>query len=125
MLGQLGISCDKALDGAEGVEMAKVRHARRDPYDLILVDWKMPGMDGVETTRQVRTSLGEETPIIILTSYNWDDIMEEATDAGVDTFVAKPLFAGSVMDEFKAAFSRRCRRRYVRCQTAVCGKRHG
>ncbi len=107
VLGQLGISCDKALDGAEGVEMAKVRHARRDPYDLILVDWKMPGMDGVETTRQVRTSLGEETPIIILTSYNWDDIMEEATNAGVDTFVAKPLFAGSVMDEFKAAFSRK------------------
>ena len=105
VLGQLGIYCDKALGGAEGVEMAKVRHARREPYDLILVDWKMPGMDGVETTRQIRASLGEETSIIILTSYNWEDIMEEATDAGVDTFVAKPLFAGSVMDEFRAAFS--------------------
>ena len=105
VLGQLGISCDKALGGAEGVEMAKVRHARREPYDLILVDWKMPGMDGVETTRQIRASLGEESSIIILTSYNWEDIMEEATDAGVDTFVAKPLFAGSVMDEFRAAFS--------------------
>ena len=106
VLGQLGISCDKALDGAEGIEMAKVRHARREPYDLILVDWKMPEMDGVETTRHIRASLGEETPIIILTSYNWEDIMEEATDAGVNTFVAKPLFAGSVMDEFRAAFSR-------------------
>ena len=107
VLGQLGISCDKAPNGAEGVEMAKVRHARREPYDLILVDWKMPEMDGVETTHQIRTSLGEDTPIIILTSYNWEDIMEEATDAGVDTFVAKPLFAGSVMDEFKAAFNRK------------------
>jgi len=107
VLGQLGISCDKALDGAEGVEMAKVRHARREPYDLIIVDWKMPGMDGVETTRQIRASLGEETPIIILTSYNWEDIMEKATNAGVNTFVAKPLFAGSVMDEFRAAFNRK------------------
>ena len=87
--------------------MAKVRHARRDPYDLILVDWRMPDMDGVETTRQIRAAVGSETPVIILTSYNWDDIADEAKSAGVDTFVAKPLFAEKVLDEFRAAFRKK------------------
>ena len=107
VLGQVGISCDTALSGAQGVEMTKLRHARRDPYDLILVDWKMPHMDGVETTRQIRASVGDETPVIILTSYSWEDIADEARAAGVDTFVSKPLFAGSVMDEFREAFVRK------------------
>jgi CheY-like chemotaxis protein len=64
----------------------------------------MPEMDGVETTRQIRDAVGNETPVIILTSYNWDDIEDEAKAAGVDTFVAKPLFAGKVLDEFREAF---------------------
>ena len=67
----------------------------------------MPEMDGVETTRQIRKIVGSETPIIILTSYSWEDIAEEAMNAGVDTFVAKPLFAGSVMDEFREAFKKK------------------
>jgi len=104
ILGQLGISCEMALSGRDAVEMVRMRHARREDYNLILVDWKMPEMDGVETTRQIRNIVGDHTPIIILTSYNWDDIAEEARSAGVDTFVAKPLFAGTVMDEFREAF---------------------
>ncbi len=107
VLGQVGIRCDKALSGAEGVEMVRLRHARRTPYHLILVDWRMPGMDGVETTRQIRSAVGHETPVIILTSYSWEDIAEEAKAAGVDTFVAKPLFAGTVMDEFRTAFKQK------------------
>ena len=82
-------------------------HARREDYDLILIDWRMPEMDGVETTRQIRSIAGHEAPIIILTSFNWDDIADEARAAGVDTFVPKPLFAGSVMDEFREAFKRK------------------
>ena len=107
VLGQIGVSCETALSGAEALEMVKVRHARRADYDLLLVDWKMPEMDGVETTRQIRAIVGHDTPIIILTSYNWDDVADEAREAGVDTFVAKPLFAGSVMDEFREAFKRK------------------
>ena len=110
ILGQVGIRCEKAASGAEGIEMVKLRHARREPYNLILVDWRMPEMDGVETTRQIRGIVGGETPIIILTSYSWEDIAGEARDAGVDTFVAKPLFAGTVMDEFREAFKKRSTR---------------
>ena len=107
VLGQVGIGCDTALSGEEGLEMVKLRHARRAPYNLILVDWKMPGMDGVETTRQIRGIVGNESAIIILTSYNWDDVAEEARMAGVDSFVPKPLFAGTVLDEFRRAFERK------------------
>ncbi len=104
VLGQIGVTCEKALSGEEGLEMVKVRHARREPYNLILVDWRMPGMDGVETTRRIRSAVGSETPVIILTSFNWDEIADEAKAVGVDAFVAKPLFAETVMDEFRGAF---------------------
>ena len=107
VLGQVGISCETALSGAEGVRMVEVRHGRREQYDLILVDWKMPEMDGVETTRRIRSIVGHGTAIVILTSYNWDDVMEEAMEAGVDSFVPKPLFAGSVLDEFREAFRKK------------------
>ena len=107
VLGQVGIGCDTALSGAEGLEMLKMRQARMKSYNLILVDWKMPEMDGLETTRRIRQLIGDDTAIVILTSYNWDDIEEEAKVAGVDSFVPKPLFAGTVMDEFREAFKRK------------------
>ena len=107
VLGQVGVICEKALSGAEGLQMTKLRAARREPYNLILVDWRMPDMDGIETTRQIRAAVGNETPVIILTSYNWDDIADEAKAAGVDTFAAKPLFAGTVLDEFREAFKKK------------------
>ena len=107
ILGQVGIACEKALSGLEGLEMVKVRHARREPYNLILVDWKMPDLDGVDTTRQIRSAVGNESPVIILTSFSWEEIADEAKEAGVDTFISKPLFAGNVMDEFREAFKKK------------------
>ena len=107
ILGQIGVSCDTVTSGMDAVEAVRMRHARREDYNLILVDWKMPEMDGLETTRQIRGIVGSETPIIILTSYSWEDIEQEAREAGVDTFAAKPLFAGTEMDEFRAAFRKK------------------
>ena len=107
VLGQAGVRCDLAASGGEALEKVRVRHARMDDYDLLLVDWKMPEMDGVETTRRIRSVVGDDTPIVILTSYNWDEVAEEAKKAGVDTFVSKPLFAGTVLDQFREAFNRK------------------
>ncbi len=92
---------------AEGLEMVTLRDARRRPYNLLLVDWRVPEMDGIETTRRIRETVGPDIPIIILTSYNWDDVAAEAREAGVDAFVPKPLFASSVLDEFKQVFKRK------------------
>ncbi|MBQ9328967.1 MAG: response regulator [Solobacterium sp.] len=107
VLGQVGISCEVAESGREAIEMVKVRYARREPYNLILVDWRMPEMDGLETTRRIREIVGDKTPIIILTSYNWEEVADEAREAGVDSFAPKPLFATTVMDEFRSAFRKK------------------
>ncbi len=122
IMGQVGIRCETVTSGEEAVKMVKIRHARREDYDLILVDWKMPEMDGIETTRRIREIVGFDTPIIILTSYNWDEIVDTAKEAGIDTFVAKPLFAGNVLDEFKEAFRRKKDIR-VEKKTDLSGKR--
>ena len=87
--------------------MVRLRQARREPYNLSIVDWKMPEMDGVETTRVIRSEIGDESAIIILTAYNWDDILDEALEAGVDSFIAKPLFASNLIDEFKEAIKKK------------------
>ena len=107
VLGQIGINCETAESGWEGIDKVRIRHGRREDYNLILIDWRMPEMDGVETTKQIRSLVGQDTPIIILTSFNWDEIADDAKKAGVDSFVSKPLFAGSVMDEFREAFRRK------------------
>ena len=107
VLGKAGIASEIAASGPEAIEMVQLRHARMEPYNLILVDWKMPGMDGVETTRRIRAVIGNESAIIILTAYRWDDVLEEAVQAGVDSFIPKPLFAAAVMEEFKSALRRK------------------
>ena len=107
VLEKVGIAAEIASSGAEAVEMVKLRHARMEPYNLIIVDWQMPEMDGVETTKQIRSIIGNESAIIILTAYNWDDVLEEATFAGVDSFIPKPLFSGNLLDEFKTALRKK------------------
>ena len=107
VLEKAGIASEIAGSGEEAVRMVQLRHARREPYNLILIDWKMPEMDGVETTRQVRAIVGNESAIIILTAYKWDDVLDEAVQAGVDSFIAKPLFATNLLEEFKEAIRRK------------------
>ena len=107
VLEKAGIAVDIASSGEQAIEMVRLRHARMAPYNLILVDWKMPGMDGVETTRRIRELVGSESAIIILTAYKWDDVLEDATGAGVDSFIAKPLFAANVLEEFESVAKRK------------------
>ncbi|MBR0260630.1 MAG: response regulator [Selenomonadaceae bacterium] len=107
VLEKAGIAAETVMSGKEALEKVKLRHARREPYNLIIVDWQMPEMNGVEVTRKIREIIGNETAIIILTAYNWDDVIDEAIAAGVDSFIAKPLFTGSLFEEFKNALRRK------------------
>ena len=107
ILEKVGVVTETAENGVQAVEMVKLRHARRQPYKLILMDWRMPEPDGIETTRMIRKIVGDESTIIVLTAYRWDDIMDEAVQAGVDSFLPKPLFAAAIMDEFKSAMKRK------------------
>ena len=107
VLGQAGIACETVLSGREAIELVRLRQARQQPFDLLLIDLKMPEMDGVETAREIRKIVGHETPIIIITAYKWDDVLKEAESAGVDSFIAKPLFADNVIEEFRSAYRKK------------------
>ena len=101
VLDEVGIQADTSLTGEEALQMLEVQHAKHTPYNLVLLDWKMPEMDGLEVARRIRSRFDNETTVIILTSFNWDEIMDEALHIGVDSFLSKPLFASNVIDEFE------------------------
>ncbi len=101
VLDEAGIKSDIALSGEEALKMLEVAHTKQEHYNLVLLDWKMPQMDGIEVAKKIRERYDNETTVIILTSFNWDEIMDEALHVGVDSFLAKPLFASNVIDEFE------------------------
>ena len=107
VLEKSGISTEVANSGRDAIEMVKLRHARCNPYSLIILDWQMHEMDGVETARQIRAVTGDDTAIIVLTAYNWDDVLDEALAAGVDCFIAKPIFTKNILDELKNILKRK------------------
>lgn len=99
ILKKIGIDAEYALSGKAALSLMEERSSLKQPFQLVLADWKMPEMDGLALTRALRKRFGDNDLTIILTTYNWDEIMEEALDAGVDAFFAKPLFAGSIRQE--------------------------
>ncbi|MBQ7487943.1 MAG: response regulator [Clostridia bacterium] len=101
VLDEAGIKADTCQSGQEALRMMEVRQTKHEPYNLVLLDWKMPEMDGIEVTREIRKRFDRDTTVIILTSFNWDEIMDEALHAGVDGFLAKPLFADAVLEAFE------------------------
>lgn len=90
-----GVDVDYVLDGRSALDMVKRSGEEERPYDIVLLDWKMPGMDGVETARRIREIVTGDMPILVLTSYDWPEIEEEARTAGVDAFLPKPFFLTS------------------------------
>jgi CheY-like chemotaxis protein len=101
ILNDAGIRADICMSGQEALHMLEIQHTKQDPYYLVLMDWKMPEMDGLETAKRIRENYGKEMVVIMLTAYNWYDVLEKALDAGVDSFLTKPLFASKVISEFE------------------------
>ena len=91
-LQEIGIAGEWVLTGKEAVERCAVRHKTGRDYFAVILDWKMPEMDGIATARKIREQVGEDVTIIILTSFDFSEIEEEARAAGVNAFMAKPLF---------------------------------
>lgn len=92
LLEEIGLNGEWVTSGAEAVERAAERYERNNNYFAIIIDWQMPGMDGIETTRQIRKRVGKDVTIIILSAYDYGEIEQEAREAGVDEFISKPLF---------------------------------
>ena len=102
MLTQVGMRSEWTLYGKEAVLRAKNSCERDDAFHAFIIDWRLPDMNGIEVTRQIRR-LGDDTPIIILTAYDWSDIEEEARSAGVTAFCSKPLFLSDLRETLMAA----------------------
>ena len=92
MLGQIGMRAEWTLSGKEAVLRTKQAVMRGDCYNVYVIDWLLPDMNGVEVARRIRKEVGSSAPIIVLTAYDWADIEEEAREAGVTAFCSKPLF---------------------------------
>ena len=103
MLKQIGMRSEWTTSGREAAYRAKLAYEEGDSYHTYIIDWQMPETSGVETARKIRSVVGEEAPIIILTAYDWSDIEEEAREAGVTAFCAKPLFMSDLKSALLAA----------------------
>ena len=110
IMGDAGVDVSFVTDGAAAVESAVAAHSRGEDYHVILLDWKMPGVDGVEAARMIRQRVGESVPILVLTSYDWAEIEEEARRAGINAFVPKPFFASTFMQAIKPLFAEQSER---------------
>ncbi len=95
-LKSIGIQAEWVLDGEGAIRMAVQRHKSHSDYYIILLDWKMPDMDGIETARELRRQLGDDVPILLMSAYDWSDIEEEARAAGISGFLMKPLFRSTL-----------------------------
>jgi len=105
MLSTIGLRPDWTTSGKEAVLRTRLAWEQGDEYAVFIIDWLMPDMNGVEVVRRVRTIIGEEKPIIILTAYDWSDIEEEARDAGVTAFCSKPIFLSELRELLESPFA--------------------
>lgn len=95
-LKQIGVTAEWTTDGETAVGMVEKRHKQDNDYKVVLIDWKMPGMDGIETARRMRESVGDETPILLITAYDWGEIEEQAREVGINGSIPKPLFKSTL-----------------------------
>lgn len=106
MLLQVGMRSEWTMSGKEAVLRARQSFELGDAFHAYIIDWRLPDMNGIEVTRQIR-SLGDYTPIIILTAYDWTDIEEEAKAAGVTAFCSKPMFMSDLRDSLLTALGQK------------------
>lgn len=106
-LKEMGIKAEWVDSGRKAIERVKIFWEQGKYYDMILIDWKMPEMDGIETARQIRRLVGPDVTIIIMTAYDWIGIEHEATLAGVNLLMSKPMFKSSLISAFTKALGKK------------------
>ncbi|MEG2394051.1 MAG: response regulator, partial [Ruthenibacterium sp.] len=104
VLAEMHVRAEYVVSGADAVEAVRSKWEKHESYDLILVDWKMPELDGIETARAIRKMVGPEVTIIIMTAYDWAAIETQAKQAGVNLLLSKPLFKSSLCSAFEKIY---------------------
>ena len=98
-LESLGVTAERAGSAVEALGMIAHRHEEGRDYSVVILDWKMPDIDGVETIRRIRAEVDSNIPILLISAYEWSDIEEKAKEAGANGFVSKPLFRSTLYDK--------------------------
>lgn len=101
VLNSIGMNSEGVTTGKEAVARVVEEHDKNDDFYAAIIDWNMPEMNGIETTKEIRRAVGKDVPIIIMSAYDWSDIEEEAKAAGVNAFISKPLFKSRLTTTFK------------------------
>ncbi len=117
-----GVAVDYATDGESAVRMMRTAREAGDPYHLILLDWKMPNLDGLGTARLIRKNYSKKIPIFIFTAYDWAEIEEEAEEIGVDHFMPKPFFMTTFKEVIQRVMGKQKKVRSKIDSTVVKGK---
>lgn len=99
VLVEAGIRADTCTSGQEALRKLEIQHTRKHPYNIVLTDWNMPGMNGAETSAEILKLYGKESVVAAMTAYSWDDIREEALEVGVENYLEKPLFASTIIEK--------------------------
>ncbi len=100
-LRELGAHAEWTLNGMNAIEMIEERHHQKDDYKFVLIDWKMPGMDGVETIREIRKRVGMDIPIFLISAYDWSDMEGAVDESMIEGFISKPLFKSTLYHRLK------------------------
>lgn len=95
-LKDIGVAAEWTLSGEKAITLVEQHHKKEDDYQIILLDWKLPGMNGIQVAREIRRSLGHNVPILLISAYDWSEFEAEAREAGVDGFISKPLFKSTL-----------------------------
>ncbi len=95
-LKSIGVTPDWCLNAETAIRKVEERHNRHDDYQIILLDWKLPDRDGIATAREIRRLYGNDIPILLISAYDWSEVEDEAKEAGVTGFIAKPLFRSTL-----------------------------
>ena len=95
-LKSIGIKAEWTLSGEKAIELVNQRHKKRDDYQIILLDWKLPGMNGIQVAKEIRRNLGDDVPILLISAYDWSEFEAEAREAGISGFISKPLFKSTL-----------------------------
>lgn len=95
-LKSIGIKAEWTLSGEKAIDLVIQHHKKRDDYQIILLDWKLPGMNGIQIAKEIRRNLGDEVPILLISAYDWSEFEAEAREAGISGFISKPLFKSTL-----------------------------
>lgn len=100
-LTELGANAEWTLDGLEAIEMIKKRNKEHNDYKFVLIDWKMPNMDGVQTIQKIRETLEKKVPVFLISAYDWSEIKDRASLEDIEGFIQKPLFKSTLFSYLK------------------------